>query len=340
MKKVITFVTVGIFLAVSSGVALADGPELSVGASASYVYDVNSSGGGNSSLYANQESRDESFNIDLVQLGVSGATGDVTYGAKIDLGDLTALAGDSSDGDIALQEAWISYDAGSVDVTGGRVGTPIGIEVLEPWGNPHISRSNGWQLQPINHDGVTVSGSGGGLDVMIGVVNGFTVSDVSANDGDDEKGIIASVAGVAGDIDLSVTGLFTEEGDILDQTVLNAIASAAVADMDAAVEFTYREDDPDASSSKEAFNVALYVGSELGNTGVAARLEYSDDEGINTSLDTEVWSITVTAGWELAENVDFRVEYRHDDADDAIFADGSSTDDAADVIQAQVVFTN
>ena len=37
--------------------------------------------------------------------------------------------------------------------------TPIGYEVLEPWGNANISRSYSWSLlQPINHDGAFVSG--------------------------------------------------------------------------------------------------------------------------------------------------------------------------------------
>ena len=47
--------------------------------------------------------QDNSFNIDLVQLGVSGQRGRLRYGASIDFGDLAKFAGDSADGDIALQ---------------------------------------------------------------------------------------------------------------------------------------------------------------------------------------------------------------------------------------------
>ena len=110
MRKLLGFFIIGAFLVGSAGVASADdeGPNFTFGASTSFAYDINEPNAGNparannSIFYPNMENEDESFNIDLVQIGVSGERGMVSYAATIDLGDLAAFAGDSSDGDIAL----------------------------------------------------------------------------------------------------------------------------------------------------------------------------------------------------------------------------------------------
>ena len=47
---------------------------------------------------------------------------------------------------------------------------------------------------------------------------------------------------------------------------------------------------------------------------------------------------TATFGWELVEGVDFRVEYRHDEANDPIFTDNGGSKKSNDVIQAQLVW--
>ena len=170
----------------------------SFGMSTSYVWDGGDPESSappnlNVSGYASQE-QDESFNIDLVQLGATGQRGALSFAAKIDYGDLARLVGDSDDGDVGLQEAYLTWEfTDGISATAGRFGTPIGYELLEPWGNPNISRSWAWLAQPINHDGIKVGGSLANIDMMAGVVNNFTVADQTANDFDDEKGIIGSL---------------------------------------------------------------------------------------------------------------------------------------------------
>lgn len=333
MRKFITIATVGVFLAATGSVALADGPDLSIGASSSYVFDVNDPDtGGNAALYANlANSGNESFNIDLVQVGVSGGNGDVSYSAKFNTGDLSS----SSDDGVEVMTANVSYDAGSASVTAGRIDTPIGYEVLEPWGNANISRSMAWFSQPINHDGVTVSSSTSGLDIMLGVVNGVN----PGNDADDEKGLIGSVGGAAGNVDFNLSGLFSEENDVVDVTILNLILSSELAGMDVALEANLTEMDPDVGADVETTGVALYAGTDLGNTSLDARLEFVDAE-CGVGCDDELWGLTVTAGWELADGVGFRLEYRHDSSDLDSYADGAGFEDSVDVIQAQLVLTN
>lgn len=326
----------------------------SFGMATSYVYDFNSPNTeaappgslvGNNGLYANFE-QDESFNIDLVQLGLSGERGKLSYGAKLDYGDLARLAGDSEDGDIALQEAFISYDFDVATATAGRFGTPVGYEVLEPWGNPNVSRSWTWIAQPINHDGLKLNSSFDIVDVGVGVVNSFTVNDQprfdGMNDTDDEKGIFANIGvSVSDAFNIYGVGLWNEYRDDINQWLGNGIISGNLAmgdsDVNYAIEGMYRKnDDNHTGSDDDMWSLAGYFGFDIGPVGMNLRGEYVDDEGILFGEDVKLWAATVTGAIELVDGVEFRVEYRHDDADEDIYLDDSHGDDTDDVIQAQL----
>ena len=107
MKRLIALSAAGAILGGFAGMAQAQdesGPNWTFGFASSYVYDFNDPNGrglgsNNSLAYSSMEQR-ESFNIDMVQLGVSGQRGRVGYGATVDYGDLAALAGDSADGPV------------------------------------------------------------------------------------------------------------------------------------------------------------------------------------------------------------------------------------------------
>ncbi|TFH27230.1 MAG: hypothetical protein E4H00_09740 [Myxococcales bacterium] len=321
------------------------------GMSTSYTYDFNSpdsqplSGVSNEATYASLE-QDESFNIDLVQLGASGERGRLSYSAKIDYGDLARVAGDSSDGDIALQTAVISFDFNDGIIgSAGRFDTPIGYEVLEPWGNGNISRSWTWIGQPINHDGIKVDAGVDMLDFGVGVVNRFTVADqdILANDNDDEKGVFVNGGAAISDaLNLYVAGLWNEDDDTNHQWLVDGIISGdvAVGDDDSvnyALEAMWRRNDDDNTGTDDVWSVAAYVGFGLGPVSMRLRGEYMDDQGVIIG-NNDVWSITATGGVELVDGVEFRVEYRHDDADNDMFLDDSHGDDTIDVIQAQLVW--
>jgi hypothetical protein len=323
------------------------------GMSTSYTYDFNSPNTdaappdpvfGNNGLYANFE-QDESFNIDLVQLGASGSRGKLSYGAKLDYGDLARVAGDSQDGDIALQEAFITYDFDVAQATAGRFGTPVGYELLEPWGNPNISRSWTWIAQPINHDGLKLNSSFDIVDVGVGVVNSFTVNDQpridGMNDTDDEKGIFGNVGVSVNDaFNIYGVGLWNELDDNTNQWLGDGIISGDVSmgdnDLNYALEGMFRRNDDDNTGNDDMWTIAGYFGFDVGPVGMNLRGEYVDDDGILFGQSTKLWAATVTGSVELVDGVEFRVEYRHDDADDDIYLDNGNTDDKDDVIQAQL----
>jgi hypothetical protein len=379
MRKLVGVLFAGLFLAALARPGLADdksgtGPNFTFGASTSYVYDFNDPDSNfdgvpgadfppNALSYANFEGRDESFNIDLVQLGINGARGKASYGAKIDYGDLTALVGDDSGGDIGLQTAYLSYDFGGAGITAGRFDTPIGYEVLEPWGNANISRSYSWTLlQPINHDGIFVSGNAGIFDGMLGIANGFTVNEASTgfNDIDDEKAIIGAVGVAVSDaFNLYGSGIYTETADIVDTQMYNAIISGKIpmqgSGMRYALEGNVRIDDNDEGGATGTtpegdgtqWSVVGYLGADFGPTSLDVRGEYLDQNMDFAAAipfpgaDGAVWDVTLTAGWYVTDGLQFRVEYRHDDADSdsgLFYVDGNNIEDNDDTLQAQIVW--
>jgi hypothetical protein len=358
MRRLVGLMMAGLLVVAGSGNAAAeeccneDGINWTFGASTSFAYDFNSpdapplSGIGNEATYPSLE-QDESFNIDLVQLGATGSRGAFGFGVKIDYGDLARLAGDSDDGDVALQEAFVSYNGEGIGGTAGRIATPIGYEVLEPWGNVHPTRSYTWLAQPINHDGLTIHGTADIVDLMVGVVNSFTVADqqILANDIDDEKGVIAALgAGISDAFNLYVAGIYTEEDDDVDIGAVNGIVSGSlpIADssLDYAIEGYYRRDNPDGGGADELWSVVGYLNHRFGDGpfSLGTRIEYIDDEGVLLP-DTNVLAVSPTVGVELVDGVDFRVEYRFETSDDDIYLDDSSGDDKIHTISAQLVWS-
>jgi hypothetical protein len=344
---------VGLILSLAATAAFAaddDGPNFTVGASMSYVYDFNDpdpdlDDNSNSLSYANLEPTDESFNIDLLQLGIHGTRDEAFYGAKIDFGDLARLAGDSADGDVGLQEAYLGYGFGMATVTAGRFPTPIGYEVLEPWHNANISRSRAWvQFVPISHDGLSVSGRfADTVDASIGVVNSTFVNDPAGNDNNDDKGVVGSLGIDVSDVSMSLAGLYSEEDlgfDDDDQSILNFIVSSPVGAGHLALEGNWARDDLEDTGEFDFWNIVLYAGFDLGRTGIDLRGDYGQAD-FEDEDDVGIWSATATLSWKLVESVEFRFEYRHEEFDENFFADDNDpfSEKSVDLLQAQLVMS-
>jgi hypothetical protein len=360
-------------IGVTANSAIADdhGPQFTFGASSSFAYDFNRPSQAaqvsantppnrnyNRLGYASLE-QDRSFNIDLLQLGITGQRGRLRYGATLDFGDLAKRAGDSLDGDLAVQTAWIGYDADPVGFTVGRVPTPIGFEVLEPWGRPNISSSYNWQFQPVNHDGLTIQGGNDMVELMIGIANTFTVADdpinsLPANDLNSDKSFFGSGnVAIADELNLYVSGIVGNEvysGVKTDVAMVNFIASgnfevAGNTTLRYAAEFNGRHNDPQTGQGRLArmWGVAAYLGGDFGPTGIDLRYEYVDDGGIlfqEYAGGSEVQSFTATGSWAFVEGVEFRLEYRYNTSNNDIYAKKANTysKDDQNIVQAQVVW--
>lgn len=353
MRRMIGLAAAGALIAGSAATAMADegGPNLTFAASTSYTFDFNDpdtqSTGQNPRTYASAE-QDESFNIDLVQIGASGTRGPVSYGAKIDMGDWASFVGDSLDGDIALQELFLAIDAGWATVTAGRIPTPIGYEVLEPWANANISRSQAWWIQPISHDGLAVSGEAGDASWMVGLVNGLFVNDFAGNNIDDEYGVLASVGIPIGDADLRFAGIYSEEADATNNYELNGLLAGVYNNCRYGLESTYLyshlKNNTLGPDNTTVWDVTAYGGATWGQVSLDLRGSYTDqDAGVSSFGDNEIFSFTTTGGYEITDGVVVRAEYRVDISDENIFNDddsiSGSPDDLINVLQFQLLWT-
>jgi hypothetical protein len=360
-KTVLAAFVAAIFSCVATPAQAEDGgPTFTFGASTSFVYDINEPEGQftgeNAKTYADGES-EESFNIDLVQLGISGTRGRVAYGAKIDFGDWTDSIEDNIDGDVALQEMFLAVDAGPVVITAGRIPTPLGYEVVEPWANANISRSRAWFFQPISHDGAALSGELGGVSLMAAVVNGMRISDDGADNPDDEYGVIGSASVPIADIaDFRLSAIYSDEEDEIRIFELNAYLSGSTDRFRYGLETTWLDGNGHGPATvvrpdESVWDVTAYGGATFGSFSLDGRLSYTDQEGTNGNYlhanDESVVSFTATGGYEIVDGVVIRAEYRVDSSSDDVFDDNDSgatlagpfgQDDIVNVVQVQLMW--
>lgn len=339
------------------------GPIFTFGAAVSFVFDINQPDGQqtgeNEKLYSGGKS-EESFNIDLVQLGISGSRGRVSYGAKIDFGDWVERIDDSLDDDIGLQEMFLAIDADFGVVSAGRLPTPLGYEVLEPWANANISRSRAWYFQSVSHDGVALAGEVGGFTLMGAVVNGMRINTEGTNNPDDEYGVIASVGRPIGDeAKIRLTAIYSDENDAQRFFELNGYLAGRHERWRYGLEGTWLDGDghggganPVIPLDTSVWDLTAYGGGTFGNWSGDLRLSYTDQEGTNGNFfnrNTEgIVSFTATGGYEIYDGVVLRAEYRVDSANDDIFDDDNSGSDLAgpfgqtdlvNVVQVQLMWT-
>lgn len=354
------------FLLCAATVSYADegGPIFTFGAATSYTFDINQPDNQvtdeNRKLYANGWS-EESFNIDLVQLGISGTRGPVSYGAKLDFGDWTRSIQDNVNGDFALQEMFFTVDTPVGLVTAGRMPTPFGYEVLEPWADANISRSRAWYFQSISHDGVALSGRLGSASLMAAIINGFHLNNIGADNPDDEYGVLASAGIPIGEATARLSAVYSDEKDSVRYVEVNGVLAGSHERYRYGLEGTYLNGDGHGNGTPTdpvpqdswMWDLTSYGGATFFEKwSTDFRLSYTDQKGTNGNYFTrnrdKIVSFTATGGYEIVDGVVFRVEYRIDSSDNPIFDDNNSSlslvgpvgqSDLVNVVQCQLMWT-
>jgi hypothetical protein len=247
---------------------------------------------------------------------------------------------------------YLAIDAGYVVISAGRMPTPIGYEVLEPWADPNISRSRAWFFQPISHDGAAISGVAGPVSLMAAVVNGFQTNDrglnepdddddFEVNNPDDEYGVIASIGARIPGADLRLSAIYSDEHDSVRYVELNGLVSGSLDRWRYGLEGTWLDGDghnnvdDDASPTPldtKVWDLTGYGGATFGSWSGDVRLSYTDQQGTNGNYFQQnkerIVSFTLTGGYEIVEGVVLRAEYRVDSSDDPIFDDHNSYESA------------
>jgi len=275
---------------------------------------------------------------------------------------------DNSSNAFWLNQAYIDYMVGGVTIKAGKFGTHIGYETANQAENINITRAFSYNLlQPFSQIGARASINVVGLDVMFGVTNGYgegqpeytntftatseTCGVVDNGDGTltadltsctetgifdrggNNKDIVWSLGWSNDNLGASFNGEWGNRPGTGDnsQLTLNGVLTFDPSDsITTWADITWLRAEEDGSDT-EAVAIALGGRFALNDKmGVASRFEWGNfDGGIITATDADVWAITGTFDYLLAQGLTLKAEvaYTQVSADgpgifSAIFPDG------------------
>ncbi|NIP39212.1 MAG: porin [Candidatus Dadabacteria bacterium] len=283
-----------------------------------------------------------------------GFRADIMFGEQADLLNPSGIDSDA----VSPYQAYIQVmPVEGLNLYFGQFVTLAGFEVIEAKDNPNISRAIlfGFAI-PFTHTGIRATYETGPFSVALGVNNGWDQWD----DDNDGKTIEAQL-GLAGGNDsmegsIYVTGYFGKEQDSSDSdewreliTVVGSLSFGPLS-LYADLDFGWQEE---SGPEDDAFwwGIAGYAVLDAHPmVDLALRAEYFDDDDGFRGFGTTLWEITPTLIFkpfkgmpnsemtEYLDNFEFRVEYRFDKADEAIFEDEGNADDTQHTVMAQALY--
>ena len=317
----------------------------------SYNYNFNSPDSGSNELRIFDQNHND-FTMDLLQLEVSKETeSGIGFHTVLDYGKTAGLIQSDWGGDLAhnfeIQQAYMTYKFGignGVDMKFGKFATLLGGEVIESPYNPNVSRSFmfGYAI-PFTHTGVLFSTALTDMfSLTAGVVNGWD----SVTDNNNGKTFLGSLGLEVGDLAWTFNGVFgAEEADSGSSKtgVFDTVLTYSPMDnVDLLANFDYgtaseQVDGEDADWLGLSGIVTLgggLMGEGLADWSFALRGEwFSDPDGYRTGIEQDLREVTGTFKWQMTENMQARLEFRHDWSNKDVFNDGSSyTDDQDSMI--------
>lgn len=282
---------------------------------------------------------------------------DIDFGEDPEVvGSVTTGLGSTTD-EIDLQqiyaEALLPWGNG-LNVKFGKFVTLHGAEVIESKDNWNFSRSYlfGYAI-PFTHTGVRLSYPvNSWLTTMFGVNQGWDVVDDNNNGKTIEwSGILTPTPKTF----LSVTGMHGPEqsNDTHDDRHLIDVVLGYTPNDQWAFKLNYdygHEEDgvsegPDENASWQG--VAGYARYQVNDWyAIAARAEYfADEDGVRTNVranngvgDVRLTEFTLTNEFKVYKDLITRLEWRHDQASNAVFNAGASRDNSQDTISAEVIY--
>lgn len=362
----------GLICAVGIGTAYADAPApkwydtigLSGYLQSSYVGNLANSSSNPGNQGRQFDTNGNTFSLNTFLLQIAKPVGDSDhYGFTVRLragSDAAALPG--SKGDLAVQEAYLTYAATSkLSIIGGRFVTAEGVELVDTINNPNFSEGLlfTW-LEPISHTGVkAVYTFNDKVNATLGVVNGWNV----ATDNNSQKTIIWQVATTpTKKTSWSFEGTYGNElaqpqvlaaADHADRLSLDTVAGYNPTDklsLNAQLNWGQQSNDPAvvtadggrtvgtthwsgaglwasyATTSKFTEIVRYEVLSDENGANVFPGGPFTNEPSRGTSTNQTVQEFTLTHKTMLTANMGTRLEYRHDWSNEPSFvrSDGSN----------------
>ncbi len=306
----------------------------------SYNYNFNSPDSGSNNMRIFDQNHND-FTMDLLQLEVSKETeSGVGFHAVLDYGETAGLIQSDWGGDLAhnfeVQQAYLTYTFGvgnGIEMKFGKFATLLGGEVIESPYNPNVSRSFmfGYAI-PFTHTGVLFSTAlNDNISLTAGVVNGWD----NVRDNNNGKTFLGSLGLEFGDLAWTLNGVFGAEDDDSGSSktgVFDTVLTySPMENVDLLANFDYgtaseQVNGDDADWTGLSGIVTLGGGlldESLADWSFALRGEwFSDPDGYRTGIGQDLREVTGTFKWQMTENLQARLEFRHDWSNKEVFHDG------------------
>lgn len=307
------------------------------------------------------------FNFDLLQLEVSKETeSGVGFHSVLDYG--TSVENIQSDWDGALpanfevQQAYLTYKWGignGLDMKFGKFATLIGAELIESPYNPNISRSFmfGFAI-PFTHTGALFSYA---LTDMVSLSAGVVNGNDNVVDNNNGKSFLGSVGFTIGDLVWTFNGVYgpdqDDDGNSKTGIFDTVLSYSPMENVDLLANFDYGQatDVLTGPGNNDAEWIGLSGIVTLGGALVSPSLEdwslalrgewFADDDNFRLGSDQvaegsniNVWEFTGTLKWQMTENFQARLEYRHDEANKSIFEKDSGYQSGQDTMMLEFAY--
>ena len=314
----------------------------------SYNYNFNSPDSGSNNMRIFDQNHND-FTMDLLQLEVSKETeSGVGFHAVLDYGETAGLIQSDWGGDLAhnfeVQQAYMTYTFGignGIEMKFGKFATLLGGEVIESPYNPNVSRSFmfGYAI-PFTHTGVLFSTAlNDNISLTAGVVNGWD----NVRDNNNGKTFLGSLGLEFGDLAWTFNGVFGAEDDDSGSSktgVFDTVLTySPMENVDLLANFDYgtasEQVDGDSADWTGLSGIVTLGGGlldeSLADWSFALRGEwFSDPDGYRTGIEQDLREVTGTFKWQMTENLQARLEFRHDWSNKDVFDDGGGYSDDQD----------
>lgn len=325
--------------------------ELSGLVDAYYTYNFNEPATGSMTPLRNFDVRHNQFSVAYIEMALNkAATAEDRVGFRFDLGygQLAQIFnGDPLDNNalVNVQQAYVSYLAPAgkgLTIDFGKFVTPVGFELTESNLDFNYSRAFSYALGPFYHVGARI-GYSPNDKVALGamLVNGW-----SGQSGDNNAGKT-----VGGSIVLKPTSKVTiaenvlfgpeQDGNTEDKRFGNNtnIAFNPTDKVSLGADLYYYRDTLAGESVSWKSAVLYFRGQVTPVFAIAPRFEYFDDgAGLVSGAVQKLKDFTLTGEIKSSEGVVFKIEYRRDWSDVAVFTKNGNAVDNQNTFTASVVY--
>ena len=252
-----------------------------------------------------------------------------------------------------VREAFAVATGSGFTFTAGKFATYEGIEVIDGWLNPTITRGYLYYLaEPVTHVGAKLHYTADALDVGVGVVNGWDTNNgyFATGDNNPQKTLIWRIGYTTAPFWAAFSGTYGVEKPGLDKDPRLSLdlTGAAIVNENLTINFQGNMGSEKNAQILDATKTATWVGFglqplfKMDAFQVGARFELFSDKGLartgsfvnpldamgvptNTNDKVTLWTVAVAPGYTIANALLLRAEFRADGANKEVMWAGKKT---------------